>query len=172
MPLPIAIGGKATSSIPFRIPPPLEHDGEPHLKPRSIPHTKPLVVVCQSTTASWEATVAIHYHDMIENSSKRHRTVASVVIQIVPLGEAYSSTYPDRVHRIELPSSGTEDQLLHEQEDTSTSAAKPTFPIQPSAVWSTNDRYISLVIPYPYTQQSILVVLQLRRPLALLLLKA
>jgi hypothetical protein len=161
MSLPIAIGGKALSSkVVARPIPQDEYDKDGALLQASIINTGPIVIIC--TTCQWQATLSISYHNLNRHhDGRREGSMAEIRVQISPVGDAYSSSFREVLHRIPLPDSGN-------KEDYEQTKTADYVPMMHGAVFAGNGRHLACTIPYPRGEsRSVIIVFQLRRPRAL-----
>ena len=164
MGLPIAIGTKSVSSRPIAPSEPIEeYDVDENiLKPVVYARKAPLVALATSADQQLQATVTLTYYDMIRENNHQYPKyiVAEIRVQVSPLGEPFSSiAYRDILHRIRLP------------ESSAAAAAACTShkhqrirPTSPMVVFSADRKYLTCLVPYPQSENSVVVVFQLRRP--------
>jgi len=163
MGIPIAIGTKSVSSYPVTVPVPIEEfaDDGTVLLPVPVTWAGPLVVLAASRDQQWQATVTIHYYDMMRENDSHYReyTVAELHVQIGPAGNAFSTRYRETLHRLVLPASSS---LPEEINDAVPIESALTPPI---ADFSSDGRFLACLIPHPWARrQTSVAVFQLRRP--------
>ena len=171
MGFPIAIGAKSVSSRAVSPAEPLEEfaaDGVTTLFPALV--TEDATTLLTATTEQLQAVITLSYYDMIREDSLAGAVeycTAELRVQISPAAEPFCSDESacgrETVHRIPLPGTGTSataTSSLHHQHQ------KAVATVQPQAVLSADQRFLTCLIPHPSPSSgdSSVVVFQLRRP--------
>lgn len=159
MGFPILQGSPTISTRPIRTPEPVEEyaasdradlsPGEP-LGPWAI----------FAYAEFLNAVISISYYDMIRSDNNEVDCwTVEVRIQIVPSCGGISEDYREPLYRIELPESS------YRRPNKSCAENRDNPGVEPIALFSNDQRFLSCLIPHPYKRQlSSLVVFQLRKP--------
>jgi hypothetical protein len=154
MGLPIALGTKVVSTYTPSLPEPIEEYADDGTVLHPSPVHDSASLVCLATNQEFQAVVSISYHDMTRMSSSHQKeyVVAELRIQISPLSESFSLAYRETVFRLPLLGEGA---LIMQH---------TLGRCRPQAVFSVDRRFLTCLIPFPFTTETTIVIFQLRRP--------
>jgi len=168
MGFPIVIGAKSVSSRLVASPEPLEEfasDGHTTLFP-VLSASAPILIT--ATTETLQAVVTLSYYDMIrEDDGVMENCTAELRVQISPAAESCSSAYRDSLHRIPLPrTAGGSVAAAQTAEQSSCLLHEQSSPIEPQLLISADQRFLTCLVPHPFSSYSSVIVFQLRRPVS------
>lgn len=191
MGFPIAIGSKSVASRPVALAEPIEEfasDGSCVLLPAHCGSSGssraaaavPTIIFANSPDHELFAVITLSYYDMErEDSGEVEYCTAEIRVQISPTAQATSMDDRDSLYRIALPCTGRVTSKSQDDPNsslpsaqmngtgaTSTTTQTSTTKEQVTrmAVFSSDRRFLTCLIPHPFSTNSTVVVFQLRKP--------
>ena len=147
--------------VPVQVEDPSSRTSDEHDDDEDVTTTTNVVhyTVALSNDQQLQAIVTVTHYDLVWDATQvQDCTVAAVRVQILPAYESLSRHHRDCLHRIKLPVLPKPPSRGRRPQEATQRRSKL------AAVFSSDQRFLSVLVPYPFSSDSVVVLFQLRRP--------
>lgn len=153
----IVIGTKSVTSRSVAQPAPIEEFAKDGTVVHPLQPTSPTIIVANSPDQGLLAVVTVSYYDMLrEDCFDVEFCIAELRVQISPTAQSTSMDYRDSLYRIELPCTNGRSPSFSETDAGERNTTR-------MAVFSSDRRFLTCLIPHPSSTNSSVIVFQLRK---------